>query len=376
MVNEYIVAEEVNVRLYDGDHKTVFESGEIRITTHRVIWCNPGELEAGKIILSLPLFLIKYVQEESPSTFSFSKSKKLVLHLHEPLPDRNEGPQMNSLYDYIKLSFREGYKRNIISVIHNCLQERRWELKVEQSLKKISQIKLRTGIVGIERSIQEKQKATDKSISIAFQDLDKLMMMAKDMVRLSNNISTKIREKQGDITEDETVRFKSYLLSLGIDDPVTRDSYKSDNQYYRSLAKQISDIIAAPIADVGGMMALTDVFCRVNRARGLELLSPEDLLNACRIMDSLNLPLKLYQFDSGVKVLQLQTLDNENVANTTYELIEEKGSLTAEELARLLNISVILARQRLLVTETCGKCCRDESIEGLRFYPNLFLSKD
>lgn len=108
---------------------------------------------------------------------------------------------------------------------------------------------------------------------------------------------------------------------MGIDDPVTRDGYKSDNQYYESLAKQISNIIAEPISDVGGMMALTDVFCRVNRARGLELLSPEDLLNACRMMDSLNLPLKLYQFDSGVKVLQLQTLDNEYVANNTAELV-------------------------------------------------------
>lgn len=117
------------------------------------------------------------------------------------------------------------------------------------------------------------------------------------------------------------MRFKSYLLSLGIDDPVTRDSYKSDTQYYKSLAKQISDIIAEPLADVGGMMALTDVFCRVNRARGLELLSPEDLLNACRSMESQKLPLKLYQFDSGVKVLQLQTLDNENVANATADLV-------------------------------------------------------
>ena len=54
-------------------------------------------------------------------------------------------------------------------------------------------IKLRTGIVGIERGIQEKQKATDESISKAFQDLSKLMNMAKDMVNLSKNISQKIR---------------------------------------------------------------------------------------------------------------------------------------------------------------------------------------
>lgn len=112
-------------------------------------------------------------------------------------------------------------------------------------------------------------------------------------------------------------------MSLGIDDPVTRDSHKSDNQYLRSLAKQICDILLNPISEMGGMMALADVYCRVNRARGLELLSPEDLLNACKIMENLSLPLKLYQFSSGVMVLQLQSLDDESVATATADLVKK-----------------------------------------------------
>lgn len=47
--------------------------------------------------------------------------------------------------------------------------------------------------------------------------------------------------------------------------------------------------------------------------------------------------------------------------------------MTAEDLAQSEGISVILARERLLVTEKHGKACRDDSIEALRFYPNLFL---
>lgn len=68
-------------------------------------------------------------------------------------------------------------------------------------------------------------------------------------------------------------------------------------------------------------MALTDVFCRVNRARGLELLSPDDVLNACQVMESLGLPLKVYQFNSGVMVLQLCSLDDETVAEATFVLV-------------------------------------------------------
>lgn len=56
-----------------------------------------------------------------------------------------------------------------------------------------------------------------------------------------------LQERQGDITEDETVRFKSYLMSMGIDDPVTRDAYKSSNEYFKQLAIQLSQILEEPI---------------------------------------------------------------------------------------------------------------------------------
>ena len=59
--------------------------------------------------------------------------------------------------------------------------------------KRLPEIKTRTGIIGIERNLQEMQKATDQSISKAFQDLRKLMEMAKDMVSISKTISAKIR---------------------------------------------------------------------------------------------------------------------------------------------------------------------------------------
>ena len=52
---------------------------------------------------------------------------------------------------------------------------------------------IRSGIGGIERSMEAKAKATDTQISKAFKDLDQLMDMAKPMVSLAKNISGKIR---------------------------------------------------------------------------------------------------------------------------------------------------------------------------------------
>ncbi len=53
--------------------------------------------------------------------------------------------------------------------------------------------KIRSGIGGIEKSMQQKARQTDSEISKAFKDLDQLMEMAKPMVALANNISKKIR---------------------------------------------------------------------------------------------------------------------------------------------------------------------------------------
>ena len=195
------------------------------------------------------------------------------------------------------------------------------------------------------------------------------------MVALSKTIVTKIKDKQGDITEDETVKFKSYLLSMGIPNPVTRETHGTGDKYYSELAKELAKALHNPLKESGGIMTLTDVYCRVNRARGMELMSPEDLLNACEMLELLRLPMRLKTFDSGVMVLQLQSHDEEQIIKDTTKTVEEKESMTAEELSQNAGISVILAKERLLLTEKVGGVCRDETVEGLRFYPNLFLTK-
>ena len=68
-------------------------------------------------------------------------------------------------------------------------------------------------------------------------------------------------------------------------------------------------------------MALTDVYCRINRARGLELISPDDLLNACRQLESMNLPLVYRVFDSGVIVLQSRSHEDNSVVERVASVV-------------------------------------------------------
>lgn len=308
--------------------QTNFEDGEVVLSTHRLFWGRVGEIARGMVVLSLNLKYVISLDEELASSFIFGRKKRIIITLKEATPDKTPGPMDDSTGEiFIKLSGRNGIEDEFVQSLNETIAARIWETTAQNEQEAsaadakdqpMRRIKLRTGIVGIERNLQERQKQTDENITLAFQDLSKLMTMAKDMVAISKAISSKIRERHGDISDDETIRFKSYLMSLGIDDPVTRDNAQSNSEYFQLLANQICEMLLDPITEAGGMMSLADVYCRVNRARGLELLSPEDLLNACHALDG---PIKLRTFPSGAMVLQLETHSDETVSEETLEAV-------------------------------------------------------
>ena len=43
------------------------------------------------------------------------------------------------------------------------------------------------------------------------------------------------------------MQFKSYLLSLGISNPVTRETHGTGLKYHNELAKQLADVLTQPI---------------------------------------------------------------------------------------------------------------------------------
>lgn len=357
---ETVLCSHTNVTLYDGDYKTSFHRGNIILTTTRLFWT------LGEAWLSLQLRYIVYIESTVTDTLFGSKTKTILIHLL-PSDNRNPGPVACVTGDYIKLDFKDKIPKGFLELFKKIVDEKKW------SVNKISH-QIRTGIGGIEKNINEKQKASDVSITDAFKDLDQLMITAKDMVMISKNISEKIKEKQGAISDDETIRFKSYLLGLGVDDPVTRSSFADSNLYYTTLCKEIIQIIKVSLDEVGGTMALAEVYCRVNRARGLDLLSPEDLMHACFMMNSNTLsPVKFKQFDSGVLALQSSMCDESVILKTIVDTLKLSGSLSAQELSTSIGVSVLLAKEYLLCAEKNGKICRDENIEGLKFYLNKFL---
>lgn len=358
------------IRLYDGDSKTEYRSETAYLTPSR-LYFSSNDRPAMNMVLDLKCIVL--VEEEEGSIL---RSSKIILHLLPHVSEQHSKPYTRSSASFIKLAFSNGGLSSFKICIQKPLLERAWEKHTESSSTSHSApMAFRSGIVGIERRLQEKVENNSSSIQVAFQDMKNLIDMAKDMVQLASVMSSKIKDRHGDISDDETVKFKSYLLSLGIEDPVTRNACSSSNMFCQHLAKEITTFLLTPISDSGGFMSLSDAYCRVNRARGFELLSPEDFFQACNYMEQLNLPLTCRKFESGVLVLQLQSETNSQLEKDTETLLQARRKLTAFEVSQELGISIILAAECLYTMERKGVLCRDDTVRGLVFYHNEFSSR-
>ncbi|RZC83309.1 hypothetical protein C5167_046099 [Papaver somniferum] len=291
------------------------------------------------------------------------------------------------------------------------------------------------GVSGILRKEQETWESTDKSLQDAFQDLNTLMGKAKEMVMLAEKMRLKLlsgpttgqpsttdeemgskqdmqdwllsvgiaspvtKESAGALYHQQLSRQnkrrcyeflrrssstlghmcrQDWLLSVGIASPVTKES--AGALYHQQLSRQLADFVKIPLERAGGMIALIDVYCLFNRARGTELISPEDLLQACAIWAKFDVPVMLRKFDSGVMVIQNKSHSDEEVFARIKALVLKPEALrlgvSASDAAITLGIAPALAKEHLLTAETKGLLCRDVSAEGFRFYINLFKEID
>jgi len=374
---EVTVCEIPCTRIYDGDSKSHYKSGTLTLTNLRILYKRDGDTK----LIALPLDLVIQVEDEASS---FLSSAKIVLHLSPKPQQQAAGPIGHSSAAFVKFSVKQDEVSKFVGELHKTLSDRDWESTRFQHLSvsvKTGPRPARAGILGIERAMEAKHQATSSTISLAFEDMKQLITQAKQMVQLAHNIAERMKEQGGDVSADETSNFRSCLLSLGIDDPVTRDAVGSTSEYHKKLAQEICTALEPAVKEAGGVMLLSEVYCRINRARGMQLLSPEDLANACSLMERNNLPLILQKFHSGVQVLQLASLNTQTLVKETREILEEfcgpvetkewRG-MSAGELSRHARLPLLLAGERLALCERQGAALRDESSAGIMFYPNYF----
>ena len=92
---------------------------------------------------------------------------------------------------------------------------------------------------------------------------------------------------------------------------VTKDS--AGKKYIDELSRELESYLNKVLHKYGGVLSIIDFYCMYNRARGTNLVSPEDIRSACERFNSnpsCKVELKKYE-TSGVVVVQSKSF-NEN----------------------------------------------------------------
>jgi len=249
------------------------------------------------------------------------------------------------------------------------ISNKAWDKLISTPVQKKEQFTTtKAGVTGIIRNVETKARDTDKNLQEAFADISVLMEKAKEMVALAERFSAEVAKEDKKNGEEE-LELRSMLISVGIASPVTKES--AGSLCHTQLSRQLADWLRGPL-EKHGMISLQDLYCIFNRARGTEMISPDDLYRACVLFEQLKLPVRLRRFDSGVLVVQSLNQTDAAVGKQISDLIRLDGPQSAFDLAKNKNISIALATEQLLTAEKLGIVCRDETYGGLVFYLNFF----
>uniref|UniRef100_A0AC34PXD7 Vacuolar protein-sorting-associated protein 36 n=1 Tax=Panagrolaimus sp. JU765 TaxID=591449 RepID=A0AC34PXD7_9BILA len=323
---------------------TAFKQGTLSLTLQRVIWADSSDPDCRLI---LHHSLVEHIDKHKKSMFN---KGKIIMSLKSVPAGHPPGPVASSGSKTFSFVFKSGGEEEFAKLYHEALNKQYWKRSSSNSNSIGSRNSFvpsaRTGgIAGIEKRMNDQHLKTHENISQAFEDMSKLMEQAREMVTLSKTITERLRAKNADINDDETTQFKSYLLSLGVSDPVTKTAFGTGATYFEKLAEEITEILLNPLVECGGTMTLPEAYCRVNRARGVHLISPEDLLNACQKLDKINSEIMMYVFESGVNVIQHRSISIDQAAEDTAQLVEKLGYADSFKIAKETSISPVLAKE-------------------------------
>ena len=267
--------------------------------------------------------------------------------------------------------------QNAKDALHNletALRRKEWETveRLERQSKQVKQSdqKMRVGVDAIvSRNKARHEQAASVTESAFTGDADNLLQEATTLVKIIQKYVATVDRHEGSNDEDND-KLAALLQNMGMTTALRKtDFHGREKAYYAQLARQLADFLRPKLKE-SLMMTLTDVYCLYNRARGTNLISPEDLLQAVDRLEDLKLGLSERTFPSGLRVIQDDALTKDAWRARLVEAA--KNGCTSNTVAHELHLSWILANELLLQAEQEGALVRDETSESLRFYPNRF----
>lgn len=336
-----------------------------------------------------------------------------------PAQDRTDSPGPVLSYgalpgmdntESVKISFRDGGDKIFYERLKGAITQRKWLLQGAPPVPSLNpravdgsagasaggasrdQRKKTVGIAGLEQRGLEMRKNNELVIGTAFEDLEALMASAREIVALAESFS---RQANGGGSSEANALLAESASQLGL--VTTKDIVgggSSNESLYlselsRNLAEFLTDDARGVLRKAGGIVSLVDLWAMFNRARGgVELVSPMDFEKAAGLWEELRLPVRLRTFKSGVMVVQSKDRTDETTIKALLTWMqdlhqvppdtevpwdwEEFGrGVTARDVAERFGWSIGVAEEELEMAEERGVLCREEGIEGLKFWENF-----
>jgi len=386
------------------------------VTTHRIVLIDEKDVVGG----SIPLPLVQTAQPAGGPSFRSPKgSYKLELSTHAwgELTIVFRGGETNSYSQSAK------HRDDALDAIRRSLKRKAWQDKERQAMKEalrpsraIASRKVGVDAILTQNALRHRENANladvafggsnergAKSTSVMRkdkgskkEDIDSFLGEATELIKVIQKYSATIERQRavtatassagrGDTSGKDTAKLVGMMENMGMTSALSQK--QSGSVYHKQLARQLVDFLRQndKLTKAGGMMTLTDAYCLFNRARGTNMVSPEDLLKALDLMKELNLGISKRSFSSGVMVIQDDAFDDEIMAKKLADLASSSDNtglteaaiagITVMDVCRSLKTSALLANEQLLSAEQMGWLCRDSTIEGVRFFPNLFKTE-
>ena len=276
--------------------------------------------------------------------------------------------------------------------IQKALQRKQWEQQQRLQEKQSSQQTKTRRKVGVDHILAKHKLRHEHASKLADDalsgDAEQLLQEAGELLQVIQRYTVML-QKYNTSAEDSNDPDQQKLVGLLSDMGMTsatainntshsRNNNKDKQEYYELTARQIADFLlprfqkqSKQSTNAIPMMSLTDVYCLFNRARGTNLLSPEDVKQSCAVLNDLNVGLSQRVFpDSGVIVIQY-----DKQLQLTQNRIVGMCPITPLEASHQLKLSPLLALEQLEEAERLGWICRDVTLETIRFYPNKFVTE-
>ena len=324
--------------------------GSISVTSHRILFGQGGTIHARSL---------EDLQAVKVERSLFSRRPLQLVFAAKEHAD-----------ELVELTFSTGSDQDTFgSSVQLALDRKCWLADVVGPTEKAPSTRVGVGVSGIVRRQELEKRQTSNLAESAFEDLQGLMAKASTVVGILERYQATLGTTD---SEEEEGQMRSLLMEVGIRSPVTRNT--TGGRYFESLARELADFLIRGrfLERGGGCLTLPDVFAVFNRARGIALISPEDLETAANLLSSLQLGVCLRTFDSGVVVIQSDGFDDDAQLRAMADATGKTVGISPFDVAEKRGIPLVLAKEMVRTAEQRGVLCRDEADEFLKFYPNRF----